>query len=279
MPNADITEYFAKSQYNNLWLAIADNRLEDAIKEMDVHKVKGAAMLNLFTKGNPVIKATSTVLSSKKLNDFSYRRLFINEDDIKEFNELIRLLIAVHLNGHFVANEKYLLTGIVEILDYLVIDIRDGAGGYPNNPISGNIWFSGELIRMCCDSLAYYCDLPGDLESKIKVLENKCCITLSIMSHYPHLVGPDMVAAAQAHEAAGNFPRAKQMYSAVVTDLQWVADDIENFDKEDIKCMHIYSLEALASSYKRLMAMDKEEAFVGQLNHVERLIQEIKTTA
>jgi len=276
MVNADVTEYFAKSQYNGLWLAIADNRLEDAIKEIDSYKAKGSALSNLFSKGNPVTKATSLVLSPKLLNTFSYRRLFINEEDIKEFNELIRLLVAIHLNDHFKANERVLLKGILEILDYLVKDLADSAGGYPNNPINGLVWFGGMWLRICCDSLAFYCDMREDLTGKIRALENKCQVTLSIMSHYPHLVGPDMVRAAEAHEMAGNFPRAKQMYSAVIADLQWIADDIEDLDEEDAKSMHIYSLDALANAYKGVMGIDKSDAFAAQLNNTEAIIQQIK---
>jgi len=78
-----------------LWLAIAENRLDNAIKEIESHKTKDGSPFNLFSKSNPVIKAASLAFSSKALNTFSYRRLFINEDDIKEFNDLIRLLVAI----------------------------------------------------------------------------------------------------------------------------------------------------------------------------------------
>jgi len=183
------------------------------------------------------------------------------------------------LNGKFKANEKALLNGIFEILDYLVADVRDSAGGYPRNPISGVVWFGGTWLRSCCSSLAYYCDLSQDVKSKIKALDNKCQVTLSIMSHYPHLVGPDMVMAGEANEAAGNIARAKQMYSAVIADLQWIADDIEDFDEEEVKNMHIYSLEALAKAYERQMHIDKNDAYITQLNNLETLIQQIKDRA
>lgn len=61
------------------------------------------------------------------------------------------------------------------------------------------------------------------------------------MSHYPHLVGPDMIMAGEAHEAAGNIERAKQMYSAVIADLQWIADDIEDFDEEEVKNAYLFT--------------------------------------
>lgn len=42
---------------------------------------------------------------------------------------------------------------------------------------------------------------------------------------------------------------------------------------------HIYSLEVLAKAYERQMHIDKNDAYITQLNNLETLIQQIKDRA
>lgn len=118
-----------------------------------------------------------------------------------------------------------LVLGVLRRLDAAVEDIRVQANGYPANPISGLVWMNGAGYAGLANELTTHFRSAGwlDREEIASALWAKA--TLAVCSHYHHMVGPAMLANADCQERLGNAERAASLYSSVVLDFAFIADD------------------------------------------------------
>jgi len=173
------------------------------------------------------------------------------------FPEWVRFCSSIQDNGNFSLQLEDLLQQILSMLEKLTDEVQQKSNGYPKNSTTGEVWFSGAIIRNWCETLAFLFDKRQDLKGKVQALQFKCKVTLSIMSHYPAIVGPDMIEAALALEAIGDYDNAKSYYRAVIADLQPLADELSLSPEEPLNEHDKVMLEALLRAYKELDRSDE----------------------
>lgn len=153
---------------------------------------------------------------------------FFTEDIL----ELMRMLYV--LEETYDNKEKLIL-----LANTLLECIRDGAtyiekesNNYPENPINAKIWMDGASLRTKVGELAGFFNRKNIDKQELEALFLRSKITNSIMSHYPNLVGPDMIAVAKKLEQLGKVAKAIDFYTAVIQDFPQFLEDIEETEKE-----------------------------------------------
>ncbi len=147
---------------------------------------------------------------------------------------------------------------VIHKLDVEIENISQQSGNYPSNPISALVWMDGTTYTALTSALTTHFREAGwlDREENASMLWAK--VVLSVCSHYHHMVGPAMLANADCHERLGNSQRAVQMYSGLVQDFAFIADDwagkTDSPTDEDR-----LALESLHTAAKRLIANDVNE--------------------
>jgi hypothetical protein len=145
---------------------------------------------------------------------------------------------------------------VLNVLRHLDADIeRVGrqANGYPANPISALVWMNGAGYGNLACALTHHFREAGWLKREENASALWAKATLAVCSHYHHMVGPAMLANADCHDRLANAARATQMYSGVVKDFAFLADDwlseTESPGDEDR-----LALESLQTATERLLS-------------------------
>ena len=166
----------------------------------------------------------------------------------------------------------------MEKLKELSGEVSEKSNGYPSNPINGAVWLNGAIVRNWCDALSYLFDMRGRPYDKAIVLQCKCKVTCSIMSHYRHAVGPDMIEAAAALVAINETDTAINYYTAVIADFEPFARMWDQHPEEPVEPDDLISLRALLDAYNGWQQLDPTQDFAPRRSQVEQLIQRAKTT-
>ena len=265
-------------KYPLIWKAIAEKRVEDAKKEISKYSViPNKSLLRILKKNKTVqndisLQVASEILEFKLSETLSKITLSI-EEETNQFAELIRLLFALQLNGHFNPDVTALSEKILDLLGVLAEQVRVQAGDYPNTPIKAYVWASGSNIREMCVPLADYFGQLNELNNKAYVLQIRTKITCSIMSHYPYTVGPDMIETALAMEAIGETDLAKEYYEAVIADFERIANEIKNHPEEEVWEEQIIPLTSLKQAYENSNRLNNTLQYTEQLQFVNAVIE------
>ncbi|MDU1890243.1 MAG: hypothetical protein E6767_06095 [Dysgonomonas sp.] len=145
-------------------------------------------------------------------------------DAIKESNSnllrlLVRLMMALEINGNYDEASGKVERKILDSLPELVKAIQSESNGYPRQPISALVWMEGAGLRAVLNGLAYYYEKKEDIDHLHLAVILRTQITLAIMGHYKNIVGPDMVEAAKVKERIGQTEAALAFYNAVKKDF------------------------------------------------------------
>lgn len=141
---------------------------------------------------------------------------------------------------------------VLRRLDKEIESVRKQANGYPENPVSALVWMNGAGYG----NLA--CALTGHFKKAgwLKLEENASALwakaTLAVCSHYPHMVGPAMLANADCHDRLGSADRATAMYGGIVKDFAFIAYDWVNETDSPHEEDRI-ALESLQTAVERLL--------------------------
>jgi hypothetical protein len=190
-----------------------------------------------------------------------------------QFTDLVRLLVAVNENGNFSAEETALRKIVLQQLSNLAAEVQSLADGYPERPITADVWLYGVVLREWCSVLVDFFNNIHLPRAKAAVLQNKSRITCSIMSHYPHFVGPDMMATAQVLEEINETELATQYAFAVVGDFEGFIGSTEN----SATIEDIISLSALKDAYILLTKIQHTNKYDALLSIVEeRIVRGVK---
>ncbi len=159
-----------------------------------------------------------------------YAKLDVDKDDIGELLELTRMLYILESNN---------ICKAISLAEILLECIRDGAvyteknsNNYPANPLNAKIWMDGAELRIRAGELAMFFSRNNLDKEELEALFLRSKITNSIMSHYPDLVGPDMIAVAKKYEHLGHPDKAINFYTAVFHDFPQFLNEIEEMEKE-----------------------------------------------
>ncbi len=186
--------------------------------------------------------------------DYSHsKEINFEKNFFKELKDLVSALLSFEKKQELEVSEQQLAQTMLRLvsrgIDY-VINKEDN----PEKKVS-NKWFEGVSLREDAEDLAEYFNRKGQAEDELDALRLKAKITTSIMGHYAHLVGPDMIAVAQKLEQTEKVEEALQFYKVIQLDFVKLVEQIEmglqkgepSLDLEDIPVVEslIYALEGL----------------------------------
>ncbi|RFS21340.1 hypothetical protein DVR12_15675 [Chitinophaga silvatica] len=242
---------FEKSNYTPLWQAIASNdlgRVTDKLRD---------------TSYLPVQLAKEILSQSALFEDFT---LSLKANGESQFTDLVRLLISLSENGNFAPQEATLRKIVLQQLSYLSAEVRTLADHYPERPITADVWLYAVVLREWCNVLIDFFSNTNLPRPKAAVWQNKSKITCSIMSHYPHFVGPDMMATAEILEEINETELAVQYALAVLGDFEGFIDATEN----SATLEDIISLSSLKDAYVLLARVQQTDKY----NHLLKIVEE-----
>lgn len=136
--------------------------------------------------------------------------------------------------------------------------INDNANGYPNGTISVEVWFAGYGIAALAERLTGYFKAAGWLGNEANAANLWAKATLSVCSHYHHMVGPAMLASADCAERQGKPDEAMRSYNAVVADFAWLSDEWADETEAPPEEQRL-ALACLKTAAERLIALGAEE--------------------
>ena len=189
--------------------------------------------------------------------------LFKNKPTVKDVKTLTDSFLDVKKENIHLHMDS--LNELVKSMSSVVKDIKKQSNDYPNNSINAKVWLDGfsliESARLLYEylnqtSLTSYTERAADLWAES---------TLIVCSHYHHMVGPSMIAAAEMKEKVGDLDTALIYYNAVIDDFK---DFINiNFDEEPPNDDDIVVLKSLKQAIIKTQNLNQNE----NLNHQELL--------
>ncbi len=152
--------------------------------------------------------------------------------------------------------------------------IQSAANGYPENPMAASNWLDGVALARQCETLAYFLSDKPYLREQGKATDIHTMAILSVCSHYPHLVGPAMIASAEISEKLNNKKRAISFYTAVYQDFIIQLDALENegFELEDEDYLILQSLQTVCQRLIALDGLSEETSSASEvINRIEKV--------
>jgi len=267
-----------RSKKVEIWTAITENRLADALNQIAEDPTAKKSGFWPFGKRkaacpatDPVLKAAWMILSDKAVQDLELpaTNLKTAGDD---FPEWVRMCWVLQDNGHFEEKMGTLLQKTVNWLEQLAEEVRRRANGYPMRSTTGDVWFTGAIIRNWSTSVADLFDRRQKGEDKAKTLHLKCKVTSSIMSHYPNILGHDMIEAAVAFEAIGESATGRRYFDAILADFQPMMQLLQEHPDEQVNEEDILSMGALLAAYEGLNRLNHTGSFGAERTWLEAFI-------
>lgn len=280
--NEHLERVLKNSANFDLWLAISEYRVDDALAILSAGSFIEKARRSWwkFWEGsiphanfNPIEKVAFDLLSNAPDTDLvvpEMRLVGVNS----VFTEWIRFCCSIHYSGYFQGQLEVLLKQTIQRLEELAEEVAQQSNGYPRNSMNGGVWFNGATVRNWSDALSYLFELRNKPHDRATVLQCKCKITCSIMSHYPHLVGPDMVEAAAALICIGDNKTAERYYLAVIADLEQLLECWDDEPKEKIEGEDLISFKALLDAYNGIDRIGASHNYNDKRKLLEQLISE-----
>jgi hypothetical protein len=280
------TSNISDSLHAQLLELLRKGDLDQVIQLTTTSEIKANDFFNFFSrkKKNNTISFARHILNScltNKLVPAEYSK--IQELVFKKgfLNELIKLgsiLFALEEFKKAPDKENQIALTLLECIRDGVMYIGKNVNNYSQNPINGKNWMDGAGLRTQADGLANYFIRKKDDQHILEALFLRVKLTNSIMSHYPNLVGPDMIAIARQHEKMGNAEKAKSFYNAVVKDFTSLVENVHeglhdpevgtNDDDQEITQSLIDALEGL----KRLGETIESHT----LEHAKRVLNQLE---
>ena len=153
------------------------------------------------------------------------------------------------------ANNGEQLNQCLDAMEEQTNRIREQANDYPNYSIKADIWIEGLALANYAEVLANFLEDKNFLAEQERTTNLWAKITLSVCSHYHHLVGPAMIASASISEKTGKLDYAKAVYGAVLKDFQTILENIELDDTEPDED-NLTAINSLNTAATRLMELD-----------------------
>lgn len=162
---------------------------------------------------------------------------------VEEIKSLLETIL--NMNEAELEENKEKLNQCLVLMGKEVKRVRSQANGYPNNTISGDVWFDGAALANYGEVLAHFLSDKDFLEEQSKATNLWTGAVLSVCPHYHHLVGPAMIANASINERMGNLEYSKSAYSAVLQDFECILEYAEEdeFKPEGEDLVALNSLE------------------------------------
>jgi hypothetical protein len=118
---------------------------------------------------------------------------------------------------------------------------------------SGALYLGAVQLAELCEALAPRLRARGLLREERSACSMRAALVTRVQGHYPHLVGPAMLAEADCLERLGERDEARQRYAAVTRDFAWLVD--EYADDETLHAESRTELESLLRAIERYQAL------------------------
>ena len=185
-------------------------------------------------------------------------------DDFGAMKLKVEQILQLDLSSDEARQEhEEVVVSVLRKLDVEIEHIRQQANGYPARPISSLVWMNGFGYGNLMSALTRHFRNASWLKHEENASAMWVKVALAVCSHYHHVVGPAMLANANCHELLGNTDRATQMYSAIVEDFSFIAEDWSNESGPPIE-EDRSALESLQTASQRLLLNGVNE--VGGIN-------------
>jgi hypothetical protein len=140
----------------------------------------------------------------------------------------------------------------------------DGLAGsnYPRQSMNALSWMEGAGLAAWAGVLARYFAGRQHLSQEYEAHLSKTRLTLAVMGHYPHIVGPTIIELGRCLEQLGRGPEAAARYHAVVADFEELLDELPELntmaaEEPDVDFSETRrSLQALREAYAGLLRTD-----------------------
>jgi hypothetical protein len=198
-----------------------------------IAKRESGKFFNFFRKSKAKPSFAYSILGAcldKKLKPEEYSltaRLNFDVDFLDQLKELFRILSVLKDYSKASEFEEPIALTLLECIRDGADYIEQNASDYPRNSINGQVWMAGAGLRSIAQELMAYFDHKEDDLHSLDTVLLKAKITLAIMSHYPDLVGPDMLAIASRHEKMGDTEQAKQFLKPLILDFTSLVQGIK----------------------------------------------------
>jgi len=148
----------------------------------------------------------------------------------------------------------------LRLMDTEIARVKKQASGYPGNgSINAIVWFDGFTLANYCKNLADFLSTKDFLNEQLQATGLWVKATLSVCSHYHHMVGPAMIAYAEVNEHAGNKEVAKAYCAAVFKDFKCILKSAEEKGAKPVGD-DLIALQSLKSAATMLVNLeDKSE--------------------
>lgn len=277
-----VKERLFESPNKEVWLSLAENNVAESIKAIKnifenpktEKRFFGLIKTTLEIQGRIVLQSALEILEMQNLSMLDSLNFNLDSRGDMDFAELVRFLSALNSSGNFKPETTAVAKIALQNLEKLAQETENRAGNYPDNPISADVWMGGMFVREWSDPIAEFFAEEGETENELRARFSKCKITNSIMSHYPHLVGPDMLAVGKCYEKLNDTDKAKRFFNPVVLDferfLQEYTGNKEIPDEEDASSL--LSLLGAYTGLERVAGTDFSE----RIKAVEEILKRAK---
>ncbi|TYA74724.1 hypothetical protein [Seonamhaeicola marinus] len=203
-------------------------------------------------------------------------KLNFKSDFVIELIELHRILLVLQDYSKAPEIEKLVSFTLLECIRDGAIYIEENSNNYPQNSINGKIWIDGAGLRIRADELSEYFKSKEDDQNTLETVFLRAKLTNTIMSHYPNLVGPDMIAVALQFEKMGNLDKAKQFLTPVVQDFTSLVQDVEEgIDENEVMDEDFPITESLIQALEGLKRLG-ENINEDTLNKSKEVLEKLK---
>lgn len=172
----------------------------------------------------------------------------------EEIRAAVERILWLELSTEAARREQEEFTrNILLRLDREIESVRQRAEGYPAKPMAGDVWFAGAGYSGLARDLAAHFKRARWLEREEPASTLWAKATLAVCAHYPHLVGPAMLASADCHDRLGNWDRARELYASVVKDFAVLLEDRDD-ETDRLTDEDRIAIESLKVATDRLLA-------------------------
>lgn len=251
------------TEENEIWNYFLENKtdeLPDILPgEAKEHQTRDNIIKELLTDGN-----------SETLANYDFET--IKEGNAILFVNMVRLVLALDINGSKEEIKEKVLDKLLDSMSAISELIRKESAGYPRKPMNALVWTEGAGMRSGMAALAYYFKEKDDTDHLHFAIMKRTGITLAIMGHYKHLVGPDMIEAGLIKEKLGENDTAIGFYEAVRDDfaqeIDWfVATPEAGPNEEDV-----ITLESLKKAYLALDRLKGTDDYADQCTKIDEIL-------
>lgn len=254
-------ETYLNSDKRELWGAVSTD---------DTDKITSITSEDLDDELNIIISELFTTGKSETLENKDFG--LIKEGNSALTRDLVKLVLSLDINGEKEDLRLYIGERLFDsVIPNTVNSIKEQVKNFPKNAINPLIWAEGAEMRAALNAFIFYYKLKDNIEALHFLMMNRTQLSLSVMSHYKNILGPDMIEAARIKEQIGEKETALSFYKAIESEfkgeLVWFTSTPEAGPSEE-DVVTLKTLREALLSIDRLSDTDEYSVVCKQIDEV-----------